>query len=113
MKSMNYKWWLLTTYIHWEPILQVVPTKCLYQRFGWEVVSEWGVFGANSEVLAQALQSNPQMPGGHWVVVGRFRWGNPRGDFREEMKDPTLPKTDILLMDKILHHQSWWLSHYL
>ena len=25
----------------------------------------------------------------------------------------SVPETNILLMDKILHHQGWWLSHYL
>ena len=52
------------------------------------------LFGANSEVLAQALQSNPQMPGGHLVVVVVFVFVEEvfTAIFLEEMIDPHPPQ---------------------
>ena len=96
---------MITNYLH---PLGAHPPSSSYEVFvstsflGWWVSGV--LFGANSEVLAQALQSNPQMPGGHLVVVVvvGFRLGSFHCDFLEEMMidPPLIPKTDIVTIRK-------------
>ena len=89
------------------------------------------VFSSNSRMTRRFLTLNLKTNGSHedWTKVknigqshpSRVRWGS-RGCTGWKLTHPGLLKHSrtqqglflmILLMDKILHHQGWWLSHYL
>ena len=94
----------------------------LFDFFKWHIsifllsFPQWKYFffrqGMCWEVSHLGLPQGPWCWGQWTVNSGMYITEFTGKKSRVAIKD-RLPETNILLMDKILHHQGWWLSHYL